>query len=87
MVMFRRELPLTKVVGWAVAVPHRSREDSPHRAPLDRWLSCSMVIVCQLCASAARSTVTPMSQMKPSNSRPTATTTFCFGLPLATRRM
>jgi len=97
MVVIRRELPRTRFASPAKCLSHRPYEDSPFRVLLDRRLPCShrFLLAClgyatrRLFAGVAGiafSTVTPMAQMKPSSSRPTAVTTCCLIFPFAIRR-
>ena len=97
MVMIRREPPRTRVAGPARGLSHSANEDSPFRVPLEHCPLRFHVYPCGLQNYAARlfrlallfvsrSTITPMAQMKPSNSRATAVTTFWWTLPLAANR-
>ena len=97
MVVIRRELPRTRVAGLATGAGRIvSLEGSPLRVPLDRCPACLIVfapspgevVYAARRRQAAswrplRSAVTPIDQMKPSSSRPTAVTTCCLFLPLA----
>jgi hypothetical protein len=100
-IVIRRELPRTRDASWAKSLSHRILEDSPFRVLLDGdslcpvhglfpkvwWLS---LLVDDYAAIGVRwppllSTLFPMAQMKPSNSRPTAVTIFCGFLPRAAK--
>ena len=87
MVMIRRELPRTEYAGW-VRRPCRTehKEGSPFRGP------CAVTgSAVQLCISLADyaalasfcccSVLTPIAQIKPSSSRPKATTIWFLFLP------
>jgi len=78
MVMIRRELPRTKRAGW-VRKPYRieSLEDSPFRGPCTAIGSAVHLHIrvfgyAAVVTGCCFSTDTPMAQMKPSSSRPTA---------------
>jgi hypothetical protein len=73
----RRELPLSKVAGHRVAVPHRTLEGSPcgQTHPL---LEAERLVEGQL---VLRGCSVAIAQTKPASSRAQATTIFCCGLP------
>ena len=85
-IVIRRELPRTICAGWSIDLPHNAVEDSPSRGLQDRnlyHLHCDF-LPCRYLPYAAwpsaflcsASTLTPMAQMNPNSSRPTAVITF-----------
>ena len=92
MVVIRRELPRTRVAGPARGLSHRSHEDPPFRVPFDRRSLCSSrrhdalfvlppPVTPRGGASRRARPATPIAQMKPRSSRPTAVTTLRSASP------
>lgn len=86
-VVNRRELPLTSCASLVVIDgSHSVAEDSPFRVTNDlRPPYPAMIFL--LYATDFCSMATPMAQMNPNSSRPTAVMTFCLHFSLAVSRV
>lgn len=85
--MNRRELPLTSCASLVVNDgSHSVAEDSPFRVTNDLRPPYP-VMIRLFYAADFRSIATPIAQMKPNSSRPTAVMTFCLAFSLAVKRV